>query len=150
MRKNLDEFYSHPMVTSEMIDLVKDAKRKIKNGTFTEGRQDLGDGVFVLFQDYVTKSSYLCDVEAHRKRIDIQVVLEGQEVIEVYPVSELKEKTPYDESKDVAFYHEGEKHTDLEMFADMFCIFYPENAHKPFVNLDGEHRVKKLIFKLFV
>ncbi|MCK5344780.1 MAG: YhcH/YjgK/YiaL family protein, partial [Candidatus Heimdallarchaeota archaeon] len=63
------------------------------------GRYDLGEGVFAMVSEYQTKDFDEGFIEAHRKYIDIQIILRGAEKI---GVADIKTCIPveYDEEKD--------------------------------------------------
>ena len=53
-----------------------------------------GDRLFAGVDCYATKSRDIAKLETHRKYIDIQILLSGEEVIDVYPRSELTVNEP--------------------------------------------------------
>ncbi|HSN65255.1 MAG TPA: YhcH/YjgK/YiaL family protein, partial [Fusibacter sp.] len=63
-----------------------------------------GEDVFILIQEYETKSIDAASFEAHRKYVDIQLILSGEEWIGYAPVQSLSSIEPYDDSKDIAFF----------------------------------------------
>jgi YhcH/YjgK/YiaL family protein len=85
--------------------------------------------------------------EAHRKFIDIQCVIKGQEVMGYSDISEVGEtKLPYDESRDVGLY--GGEYSTLILKDGDFAVFFPEDAHIPFISNPEGH--KKAVFKIKV
>ena len=86
-------------------------------------------------------------LESHRRYIDIQVTLEGNEEIGWRPVSECYGPTAaFDEQLDIQFYQDV-PHTWLVVPPGYFAIFFPHDAHAP---LAGVGRLKKAIFKIEV
>ncbi|HSV26374.1 MAG TPA: YhcH/YjgK/YiaL family protein, partial [Sedimentisphaerales bacterium] len=70
------------------------------DGTYeAEGRE-----IYYIVQRYVTRPFAEGRLEAHRKYIDIQFIAAGEEVFGYAPLATLREKTGYDDEKDVAFY----------------------------------------------
>ena len=61
----------------------------------------LGDNVYAVVQDYLTKPEAEGTFEAHRKYIDIQYVVAGEEKIGIDNINSFVEQTPYDEGKDI-------------------------------------------------
>ncbi len=113
-----------------------------------DGRHEIdGDRVFVLMQTYTTKPEVEARLEAHRKYLDIQVVLEGREVMYWAPLEGLEPDGAYSDEKDVAFF-KGAAQGVLPVAAGHFALFYPQDAHKPQCAWGGPGRVRKAGFKV--
>ena len=82
-------------------------------------------------------------LESHRKMIDIQIPLTGDETMGYSPLKELK-PTPYDETKDISFYKECSG-SFVTVKKGMFAIFFPQDAHAPGVTPTA---LKKAVFKI--
>ena len=109
------------------------------------GRYDIdGDDIYVMVNDYNTKDSSECRLEAHRKYIDVQYVAKGSEFMGYAPLAGQTVTADYDEDRDVVFY-EGEP-SFIRLDKGMFVIFYPEDLHMPGT---GEGRpVRKIVVKV--
>jgi biofilm protein TabA len=84
--------------------------------------------------------------ESHRKYIDLQYVIKGEEKIGVAPLAGATVVVPYNDQKDGANYTtEGEYYiaTPAE-----FYLFFPSDVHKPNIHVDGYDTVKKLVIKI--
>lgn len=116
---------------------------------FQNGRYDIdSDNIFVLVQDYNTKPLSEGKYEAHRKYIDIQYIIKGEEKLGYVYVHKLKTSTDYDEVKDIVFFNgEGDFVTAEE---GTFIIFYPEDAHMPGIESEICEYVKKAVIKIKV
>lgn len=130
--------------------ITPDILNFLKRTDLTEGRYKLENGVYASVSKYRPKDSMQCRFESHRKYIDIQCVLSGEEIIEITPVEGLKEEAPYDAEKDLFFYHDGNKKqsTLLKMLEGTFCVLYPEEAHKPGLALAFPKDVLKVVLKV--
>lgn len=86
-------------------------------------------------------------LESHRRYLDIQVVLAGTEVMGWQNLAACQEITePYSAERDVVFY--GDKPLVwLEVPAQHFVIFYPEDTHAPLATAE---KVRKIVFKVAV
>jgi YhcH/YjgK/YiaL family protein len=104
-----------------------------------------GDNLFVNIDAYITQD--VRKLEAHRRYIDIQMVIHGSEKMGYAHISGARPKSMYDEAKDITFL-DGNTDT-LTVDATLFLIFYPQDAHMPALNV-GAHpqRVKKAVFKV--
>lgn len=86
-------------------------------------------------------------LEAHKKYIDIQLTIQGTEVIGWKNVEACKQvETPYTASADIAFYTDPSDFW-LTVPPGTFAIFYPEDAHAP---LAGSGDVIKGVMKIAV
>lgn len=114
-----------------------------------DGRIELdGDKLFALVQSYATKPIQDGKLEAHKKYIDIQYVVEGEEFIGYAPLKSQPVAQPHDSAKDIAFY-DGEAWFTL-IRKGMFAIFFPQDAHLPGRFTEKSSRVKKIVLKIAV
>jgi YhcH/YjgK/YiaL family protein len=86
--------------------------------------------------------------ESHRKFIDLQYVIMGEEKMGVYPVTKAKVTKPYDEKKDVANYTADGKYYAATPAS--FFLFFPTDAHRPNITPGGNKVVKKIVLKIKV
>lgn len=117
---------------------------------FLLGRKDLSalaDKMFANAEVYNTRAE--APYEGHERYIDVQCVLEGQEVIELCPEGALMVKKAYDPERDIAFYDGKMPCTNkVALRAGEYCIISPGMGHKPCMDWDGQHFVKKVVFKI--
>jgi YhcH/YjgK/YiaL family protein len=112
------------------------------------GRVDIdGDSVFALVQEYNTKPLEQGFWEAHRKYIDIQYVVSGEEHMGYANLAQLN-AGDYDAAKDFLPLH-GDG-SFLRLPAGMFTLFLPEDAHMPGMAVDQPQPVKKVVVKVAV
>lgn len=105
-----------------------------------------GSHVFVLIQEYEGKEIEEANCEAHKKFIDIQYIISGEEYIGYAPVEGMEVVMPYDEAKDRFFVKwEGSL---LDHQQGMFSIFFPQDAHMPGVSKTKNSRIKKAVIKI--
>jgi len=119
---------------------------------FPEGRVEIdGDRVFALVQHYSTKAPDACRYEAHRKYIDIQLLLSGKEIIQVREVEGLEILEPY--KPDIEFFKTpaGLSAHEMLLQAGTALILYPEDAHRPCIAIDGISKpAHKIVVKVAV
>jgi len=116
-----------------------------------DGRYPIdGDGLYAIVMSYETRSLETAALEAHRRYVDIQIVLSGAEVMEWLPVSALAVKTPYDAAKDAEFYHRPDSvPVRLQARPGLFAAFFPQDAHlTQLVAANAPARVKKAVVKI--
>ena len=103
-----------------------------------------GDNIYANVQTYETKDGAL--YEAHKKYIDIQYMINGEERIGVCDYSDCKTKEKYSEDKDIEFL-EGYGHYETIKNGE-FLVLFPQDAHQPSLNYKEKKRVKKVVVKV--
>jgi len=115
------------------------------------GRTDIeGDDVFVMISEAGTRPPDEVKFEAHRRFIDIQLVVRGQEAIGFAPVASLVTTEPYDAAKDIEFFAAPRESATLALRAGDFAVFAPGDGHRPSLHLDGPHVSRKAVVKVSV
>ena len=126
---------------------LQQAKTDIENGTYL-----LSPRVKAIVSEYETKRDNECGYEAHKKYIDIQCVLKGQERAACLPIEKLLETKPYSEEDDAAFYTAEIKHQPsyLSLQPGYFAIFFPQDGHMPQLCVEEPQLVKKVVVKVLI
>ena len=105
-----------------------------------------GDLAFVTIAEGPTKSIENAKWEAHKKYLDIQYVISGKEKIGLAKESNAKITLSYSEEKDFSNYEaEG---TNYEANPSVFFLFFPSDAHRPGIKVEGVENDKKAVFKI--
>lgn len=123
-------------------------KRLMAVGIGESKRIELGDGVFALEQSYNTKNRCEGKWESHLKYIDVQVVVAGDEIIELAETSHLELSENLTPAKDLLFYKEYNECSLLRMKAGEAAILFPPDGHKPGVRISDPVRVHKVVVKV--
>ncbi len=138
---NAEKYYALKEGLKEAFDYIQ---------TITEdqepGRFELDSGLIVMVQHVSTKGFDEVDFEAHKKYIDLQYILEGEEYVVVNDCKNLTESIPYNPEKDVLFY-QGEGNT-LKIQKGEFYFLFPHDAHKPCCRPEKGLPVKKIVIKI--
>lgn len=93
-------------------------------------------GGYLMYQTGMTRALSDGVYEAHRKYIDVQMLIEGDEFYLWNRLEKMQETAAYDPEKDKhAIDGEGSL---LELKAGMFAVFFPNDAHKACRHLDGQ------------
>lgn len=112
------------------------------------GKYELEGGAYVSVQEYTTKARSEAKYEAHKKFIDIQLILSGRELIAVTPIEKMEIKDEYNETKDVMFFQHNDECTDYVLEAGDFLILYPQDVHMPGVCINERSLVRKIVVKV--
>jgi YhcH/YjgK/YiaL family protein len=116
-----------------------------------EGRNEIdGDRLYFIVEKYTTKARECGLMEAHRKYVDVQFVVDGQESIFVEHISRLRETIPYSDENEATFYEQPAIFHEIIMSKGIFCILFPEDGHAPCRTTIKESNVHKVIFKIAV
>ena len=94
-------------------------------------KTELGSGVFVVEQAYETKVRADGFFESHRKYIDVQVVLDGEELMEVADSTRMNVRQPYNPDRDLVVYEDSTEASLLRMYPGQGAIFFPDDVHMP-------------------
>lgn len=149
---NLGEMkYLHPKLKT-MLNYLKE-----NNLTEREnGRLEIeGDRLFINIEENEMAPKSERRPEAHRKYLDIQLVLAGEEAIGVaVNNSEANIQgitAEYSEERDIMFYTEVKEETMLNLYPGDFAVFFPEDIHRPRCVIEGTRGYsKKAIVKMRV
>ncbi|MDR2182977.1 MAG: YhcH/YjgK/YiaL family protein [Clostridiales bacterium] len=89
-----------------------------------------GDDVFILVQEYTSKTIDNCGFEAHKVYADIHYVKEGFEYLGYAPIERAGEPiTEYDPVADATFYEKECSFILLQ--ANDIAIVFPQDVHMP-------------------
>lgn len=112
------------------------------------GKYELdGDNIYYMVQKYNTDPDKTVS-EAHKKYIDIQYIVKGEEVIAVAPIQAEKKLTEAKEEKDVWFYECNTKPVVINQ--GEFMVLYPSDLHLPGKAKNEPAEVLKVVVKIKV
>ena len=125
------------------LEWLRDVNPNIENGVY-----QINPRVKAIVSEYETKTENEYGYEAHRKNIDIQYLLSGEERIACLPIERLKETKAYNEETDAAFYATDFKPQEMTIGNGYFAIFFPQDGHMPQLCVDEPKMVKKVVVKV--
>ena len=112
-----------------------------------DGRYELdGDRLFVLVMTVDGRGREDAKPEVHRRYIDIQAVIRGEDVMGWRPLCGCTQPLGFDNAKDVGFFGDAPA-SWITVHEGSFALFYPEDVHAP---LAGMGTVKKAVVKVAV
>ncbi|WP_438479652.1 YhcH/YjgK/YiaL family protein [Oleiharenicola lentus] len=109
---------------------------------------DLAGGAFAIEQVYNTKQRPDGFFESHRNYIDVQVIVEGEELMEVEDIARLTVTQPFIEDRDFIKYAHTDLASVLKVRAGDATIFFPEDGHMPSLQWKGPGVVRKTVVKV--
>lgn len=105
-----------------------------------------GDNVYATVTEGPDKAFDQTAWESHRKYIDLQYIITGEEKMGRESLEKATVTKPYDETKDGANYTAtGKIYTATP---EEFYLFFPGDVHRPNIKVDGFDVVKKLVIKI--
>ena len=125
---------------------------KINWNDFEDGESKIaGKDVYANVQTYQTEPANSKKFETHRRYIDLQYVISGEENIFVTHVNNLVSGNGYNPDGDFEFHECAIPGTGLLMTAGSFALLYPQDAHKPGCSVNtASSTVRKCVIKIAV
>ncbi|MEA5135149.1 MAG: YhcH/YjgK/YiaL family protein [Candidatus Fimivivens sp.] len=105
-----------------------------------------GNDIILKIQSYSTKPVEQARLEAHRRYIDIQYIVSGEEKIAVSSLDQAGKELEAHPENDIWFY-EGNADA-LTLKAGQFMILFPDETHAPCIALEKPSPVKKALIKV--
>ena len=142
--KNLKDYKAVPI---EVLNFISNL-----NVNMPDGRYGISDRIYANIESYNTKNLLDAKLEAHKKYIDLQFLLKGEERINYANIDGLTIINEYNPDKDILFYKTPLSGVGrLYLNKKKFAIFYPQDAHAPQINSgDLSNQVKKVVVKIAV
>lgn len=106
----------------------------------------IGEEVFASVTEAPSKNKEDVKWESHQKYIDLQYIIKGKEIIGVTDASKATITKPY--TVDVINYDADGKYYITE--PGKFFLFFPNDAHRPVIKVEGYDVVKKIVIKIQV
>lgn len=107
------------------------------------------NGVFFLVNKYDTKTENLNILEAHQQYLDLQMVIEGDEIIEYESFDQHELSKEYDKENDYSLFSPKEPNS-IVLKSNMFAIFFPQDLHMPGYANKEISSIFKIVFKVLI
>lgn len=118
----------------------------------------LSDDIFAVTAEYNTKNTNEAILESHREYIDVQIVIKGEELGKVIPISELTIEAEKPENDLIIYQKPAKFATEFILNPKVFAIFFDYDAHITQLHLPENKifhakktvlKIKKTFFKNF-
>jgi YhcH/YjgK/YiaL family protein len=108
--------------------------------------------VYAIVSEYIPKAAENCKFEAHKRYIDLQYIVSGNEVIGVTHSKDLRSIEPYSDEKDIEFFEPDGVDAEYQTAdSSHYYVFLPDDAHRPSMRCedsDSTTMVKKVVLKI--
>lgn len=151
MIKSTDKSFIQTQTFFGKISLCLDFIKKQNLKDMPLGKHFITDDISLNIEEYTTQQSNKKQFEAHKKFIDLQYMIFGNEIIEVCDILYLENATLYNEEKDVLFYEntKDKKYIqNLLLNSGEWVLLFPEDGHKPCIQYQNAQKVRKAVFKI--
>lgn len=123
---------------------------KLESGDVKDGRHNLSADTFANVMSYETKLRKDCCYEAHKKYIDVQILLDGCEIIATEHIDVMHKYKciqPFADG-DTELFELNDEGKDNILNKGEFIILFPEDAHMPCVCKNSPSPVRKAVIKI--
>ena len=142
----LDKLNFYASLNPLFKDIVEFLKTNDLN-TLEEGKHFIKDkDLFVNIQTAKGRPAEEATLETHRRMIDIQIPLSGEETFGYTPLCDLPDGFEYNEEKDITKYGDTKAATYVTCKPGEMAVFFPQDGHAPCIS--SEPAIKKAIFKI--
>jgi len=141
--------YKNYLGLSSLIDTGLRALLSTDWNKLSAGKYEIsGDKLYAIVQEYETKTKTA--LEVHRKYIDIQYMIQGEEKLIFSDISNCTNSHGYDEEVDAEFFGDTFLPVNhIYMREGDFFIFFPNDGHAPTKDHTSTF-VKKVVLKVAV
>ena len=94
-------------------------------------KTELGNGLFAIEECYQTRVRADGFFESHRKYIDVQAILDGEECMEIADLARMTVKQPYNADRDLIIYDDNTDASHLRVYPGQVAVFFPADVHMP-------------------
>ncbi len=105
-----------------------------------------GDALYVTRFTYETLPLEDTFFEAHRRYLDVHLMIEGEERVELASPAGLE----LFEHRDDFYAYRGSAEQSLVLRPGSFLVVFPEDAHRIKIQVNGPETVYKVVFKVLV
>ena len=114
--------------------------------TLPVGRYEIdGQKLYAMLQQYTSKPREQSAWEAHRRYIDLQVIIEGVEHLGYANIDHLSQGDYNSEKDFLPLFGEGDF---LTLQEGNFALLLPQDAHMPGIAIASPAPVKKIVIKI--
>lgn len=146
-----------------IVDKIENWGNYFKSSIFSEILKELGtysvetengvyknnESFYFKIMSYDTKLDSII-IESHRKEVDVQILLSGNEKIKIYNSTAVEITEPYDSESDCQFYRKTDNPiSEINLEPGYMAIFFPDDIHHPQLAVNDKiETLKKIVIKI--
>jgi YhcH/YjgK/YiaL family protein len=136
--------YFKALIFNNIFEELKNYNLETPNGTYKNH-----ENYYFKVMSYDTKLESSI-IESHRKEVDVQILLSGNENIKIYNETDVEVKATYDAESDYQFYSKmGNPITEINLQPGYMAVFFPDDIHHPQFAVDNKiETLKKIVIKI--
>ncbi|WP_392561676.1 YhcH/YjgK/YiaL family protein [Orbus sturtevantii] len=147
---NIEHLSLVPYLPIKLKNTIEYIRDNVNNNTPTGKYEIEGEKIFFMVSENTPRHKQDAEPEYHKRYIDIQIVLDGEEGMSI---STLAPHTAITDDKivsdDIAFVKTPKEETMFVAHQGDFVIFYPGEVHKPLCAIDEKlAKVRKVVVKV--
>ncbi|MCG3734212.1 YhcH/YjgK/YiaL family protein [Vibrio cincinnatiensis] len=145
---HLSALAEYAQLPTKLLDVIDTVKQRLathpSNGRYTLEE----DEVFFFIVDDHSQPLNERKAEIHKKYLDVQIVLEGEERFgfSLHPFQSLAED--YLEERDLAFSEDIIDEQFVDLSENEFIIFDAEQPHRPLIAVESPRPIRKAVIKV--
>ena len=148
---NMNDEVQNKSLAKDIQFCIEYAKRnENKILSLVHGSYDVGyNDIKMNVGKYFTKSENEKFWESHKKYLDVQIMINRNEKVAISNIRNMEVKS-FDSEKDLVIL-EGEKEFDVVMKTGDVLVFFPNDVHKPELNIsetDNSGSIRKIVTKV--
>ena len=109
-----------------------------EEGTYNES-------VRYTVSEYRTRTKGTKGYETHRHAADVQIIVSGEEIIDICENAGMKARSEYDAENDIQFF-DGELALRYIARPGKFIVIFPGEGHEPNLSMTEPKTVRKFVF----
>lgn len=143
---NINHLKEYPFLEKQIQECFAYAKEH-DLASYEKGSHEIdGDRLFVNIVEYATTIPEERFWEAHKKYLDVHLMIHGTEQIDLNFIQNMDVKEFVE--KDDFLPMDGDKNSSVILRDGDFLICYPSDGHRTAVEVNGSKQIKKAIFKV--
>ena len=130
-----DDLKKYPVAIQNAIHYVSTTDfSKMDNGVYEIDGKLMYAQVF----EYTSKPACECKPELHRKYLDVQFWVSGEELFGVSPINNVGNCIEEIEARDLYFYDGVANESFVHATQGCYAVFFPNDVHRPGCCIDGK------------
>ncbi|MDR1586180.1 MAG: YhcH/YjgK/YiaL family protein [Treponema sp.] len=143
---NMDRYFTTVPGLKKVKEILDSgALKKVMPGRYTTDESSVRYNVMT----YATKDSKADSYEIHKKEIDVQILLKGEERMDLLWRKPVTVKEKYSAKKDAAFVT-GTSALEYHAVPGVFALFFPGEPHAGMLKDGKASEVLKVVFKILI